>query len=283
MSQPLAYHTVVHALEGRGGWTPSARFASAVAHAIDGHLPYSRYYAAGRARVREGASEGAVERAVRDWLATDLNPVIQTALLTSLTANVVWGYNAYNASANLAVRTSVAHGSPGATRSLRTAAHDPEPCRAGSYAVLGCLLDEVGRKSMSKRAAPSLTGLSRLLGVESMAAADVAAVLEAEGSGVSLGQVAAALGCHPRSLQRALRSEGLAFESLRQAFRLIRANALMRSDDSLTSIAAEVGFSDSAHMARSFRASCGMPPSLLRRIAKGGATPEPKSPSLGGV
>jgi AraC-like DNA-binding protein len=72
------------------------------------------------------------------------------------------------------------------------------------------------------------------------------------------------IGCHQRTLERRLREEGLTAETIRMATRLIRATKRLRSSDSLTAIAMEVGFSDQAQMTRAFRFSCGMTPSLLR-------------------
>lgn len=69
-----------------------------------------------------------------------------------------------------------------------------------------------------------------------------------------------------RSLERKLRAEGLTAEALRQAVRMVRATDRLGSDDSLTTIAIEEGFSDLSHMTRSFKTSAGMQPSLLRRL-----------------
>lgn len=44
-------------------------------------------------------------------------------------------------------------------------------------------------------------------------------------------------------------------------------------------IADEVGFSDLSHMTRAYRTSCGMPPSLVRKVALGDAAPELSVPS----
>jgi len=68
----VAYHVVVNGLEGLAGWTPMSQFASTVGHTLSGHLPHHRYRAAGRARKRDGAAEGAraekpVERSGCAW------------------------------------------------------------------------------------------------------------------------------------------------------------------------------------------------------------------------
>jgi hypothetical protein len=79
----MAYHVVVNALEAASGWTPRSRFAASVAYAINGNLPYPRYRRAGDERMSARTGEGAIVRWVRDWIATDLNPVIQTCRSTS--------------------------------------------------------------------------------------------------------------------------------------------------------------------------------------------------------
>lgn len=278
MTGILAYHTVVHAMEGRSGWTPISRFAASVGHAINGHLSYSRYHLAGKARKRAGAGEEAVERDVRDWLTTDLNPVVQAVRSTKDTSRVIEGYNAYNGSAHLGVQTQVSTLKRGqedntlivAARRPVTTEDDPELCRLGTVVVLHYLLDAVRENERRGRAGAvfSLFDVASQLGVESSAAAEVAQVFDVEGA-MSLAELAGKLGCHPRTLERRLREEGITAEALRQASRLIRATRRLHSADSLTAIAVEEGFSDQAHMTRSFRFSSGMTPSLLRKVVHG--------------
>jgi len=81
---------------------------------------------------------------------------------------------------------------------------------------------------------------------------------------ISVSEVARKIGCHQRTLERRLQKEGLTAETIRTATRLNRATKRLRSDDSLTVIAIEEGFSDQAQMSRAFRKSCGMTPSSLR-------------------
>lgn len=268
----LAYHLVVNALEGASGWTPRSRFASSVAHAINGHLPYSRYIAAGRTRERERASEGEIERLVRDWVATDLNPAIQMARSTSQLAKAVHVYNTYNSSAGLSVRTTVSSVGPNSQsitkRDLLATDEDPAPCRIGSLMVLDYVINTVQRNER-ERLAPkifSLVDIAGYLGVAASAGGEAALVFEREGY-IPVADVARKLGCHPRTLERRLREEGLTAEALRMATRLIRATSRLRSTESLTTIAFDEGFADQAHMSRAFRASCGISPSTVRGLA----------------
>ena len=90
-------------------------------------------------------------------------------------------------------------------------------------------------------------------------------VFEAMGH-VAVGEVARRLGCHQRTLERRLRQQGLTAEALRLASRLINATRRLGSEESLTTIAIDEGFSDLSHMTRAFRRSCGMAPSLCRSL-----------------
>lgn len=272
----LAYHLVVNAMEGASGWTPRSRFASSVAHAINGHLPYSRYIAAGRTRQRERAGEGEIECLVRDWMATDLNPAVQMVRTVNQLAKAIRSYNTYNANAELAVRTTVSSVGPRSAndsqsvtkRDLLTTDEDPAPCRIGTLMVLDSLIGIVQRNER-KHLVPkilSLVDIACYLGVAGSAGGEVALVFEREGY-IPVTDVARKLGCHQRTLERRLREEGLTAEALRTATRLIRATSRLRSTESLTTIALDEGFSDQAHMSRAFRASCGMSPSMLRDMA----------------
>ncbi|MEO8152585.1 MAG: helix-turn-helix domain-containing protein [Rhizobacter sp.] len=286
MSGPLAYHVVVLALEASAGWTPMARFAESILRACQGHLAYQRYLIAGEAREREGATEGVVERLVGDWLATDLNPATQAMRSLRHASNVVWALNSYTQSANVGVRTSIqlvdadAAGAPAlaVNRDLRASPVDPVLCRAGVVSMMSALVAGAGRHAdQGASAQTSITGIAHQLGVQHSAAAEAAAVLENRG-GIKVALLARHLGCHPRTLERRLRAEGVTAELLRRATRLLRASARLRTTDSLTVIATDEGFSDLAHMSRSFKAASGMSASLLRQMAQGGVVAEATLP-----
>lgn len=273
MSQSLAYHVVVHALEGRAGWTPASRFAAAVAHAIDGHLPYERYNAAGRARAAERATEGQIERAIRELMLFDLTPGVRIIGNLSIPQFVIEGFNAYNASSGVAVRTNVSMPRGGgrvpivvAKREMRVSAPDPHPCRLGTLALFDGMVSSAERNAKLGEPVrrPNLSELADMLGARG-AASDAALVFETEGA-MSISELARMLGCHKRSLGRKLKEEGLTAEALRQAVRMIRATDRLGSSESLTTIAIEEGFSDLSHMTRSFKTSAGMQPSLLRKL-----------------
>jgi AraC-like DNA-binding protein len=277
----VAYHLVVRAMEGRGGMDARTRFALAIGHAVDGHLPHVRYREAAAARRREGAGAGSVERSIADWMSTDLNPAVRAISSLRSRANAIWGYNAYNQHAHLAVRTSVdpsdASAGPGAASVRRervTAAEVPELCGVGTIAVLERLLGRAStRGARSDHAPPGIVGVGRLLGVEASASFQVAEAVAAGGP-ADLQSVARLLGASRRSLQRRLAEESTSFEAIRRAARIVAATDALRSEASLAEVAWSCGFSDLPHMARAIKASCGMSPGVLRAMMRGGVEPE---------
>ena len=277
----LAYHVVVRAMEGRAGMDARTRFALAIRHAVDGHLPHLRYREAAVARRRDGAGSESVERAIADWMSTDLNPAVRAIGSLRGRANAIWGYNAYNQHVHLAVRTSVdphdASGPPAAASVRRehvTTAAVPGLCAVGSIAVLERLLGRVANNgARMDPAPPGILGVGRLLGVEASASFHVAEAVAAGGP-IELDAVARMLGASRRSLQRRLAEESTSFEAIRRAARVVAATDALRSDAPLAEVAWRCGFSDLPHMSRAIKASCGMSPGLLRAMLLGGVQPE---------
>lgn len=271
MTGALAYHVVTHAMEAQRGWTPMQCFAASVRHCLNGHLPYQRYYEAGVERRRDGMGESALERLIDERMLIDLNPVTQVARNMDQPTRLIHGFNAYNQTVNLGVR-SRAHGQASARQLLeqrqQVALQDaPALCQQGTQLLLANLLRQVERNA-GGQAMPDITRLSaisQLLGLEATIVHELSLALE-EGYHLPIAQLAAQLGCHQRTLERRLRKAGLTAEMLRQADRLLRATARLRSDASLTDIAVETGFSDHAHMTRAFKTSCGMPPSFFQQL-----------------
>jgi AraC-like DNA-binding protein len=69
-----------------------------------------------------------------------------------------------------------------------------------------------------------------------------------------------------RTLQRALDREGITYRALLERVRMARARALIvETNDLLTEIAQDVGYSDAAHFTRAYKRHFGEPPSALRR------------------
>ncbi len=266
MDTALAYHAVVHALEGRGGHSAAQRFALMVRHALSGHVPHVRYRLAATARRREGIVPSAIESAVNEWLDLDLNPASQAIRGAGSATAAVRAFNAYNASVNLAVRTSVDQPGGRPVRSLVAVVEDLEGCRIGSVAAL----DRLVSQAASAAGVRTITSVAHRLGLDSSVGAHAAEALE-EAGWMPLSELARRLGCAPRTLQRRLREDGLSAEMLRSATRLVRATSRLAGGASLTGIAMEEGFADLPHMSRSFKAACGMSPSLLRQMLAGAA------------
>jgi AraC-like DNA-binding protein len=94
-------------------------------------------------------------------------------------------------------------------------------------------------------------------------------------------QTAAALGIHPRTLQRRLQAEDTSFEKIKDEMRKELAESLLaQSNVSLSHIASLLGYADSSAFSRSCRRWFGEPPSTVRkRLARGQpATPAVSSP-----
>ncbi len=272
MTGALAYHVVTHAMEAQRGWTPMQRFAASVRHCLNGHLPYQRYYEAGLERRRDGMSEDALERLVDEQLLMDLNPVTQVARNVDQPLRLIEGFNVYNQTVNLGVRSRAQRQAASARQLLEQRLQaaqqdDPALCRQGTHFLLANLLRQVERNAM-RQARPDvmrLSVVSRRLGLEATLVHEVSLALEA-GYNLPIAQLALQLGCHQRTLERRLHKFGLTAEMLRQADRLLRATARLRSAASLTDIAVDTGFSDHAHMTRAFKTSCGMPPSFFQQL-----------------
>lgn len=275
MKEPFAYHTVVHALEARRGWTEDRRFAVAVDHCVSGHLAYARYHAAGRQRARDGIGEAGIARLVDDFLETDINPAIAVISALGHPASVLMAYNVYNATANLGVRTSVALANPGgrglqklaARRAMIADSDDPAPCRTATLSVVGAMLEHAQSRGERLHRPMSLSNLAEFLGRGRGVAADVARAIEDDWL-APVASLPRKLGCQKRTLERRLAEVGLTAHALRRADRMMRATAGLFSGDAMTTIALDCGFSDAAHMSRSFRAACGMTPSMLVNIVR---------------
>lgn len=260
-----------------------SQFASSVLHALSGHVPYGRCFQAATSAELRGMSADALERAIVEQLEVDLNPLTQAPKMIGSLEQLVRGYNAYTSGAtNLGVRwkvLAVDAAKPVSRHSVRVQTPtDPVTAQHARFAVLQVSLRRVqanARQGQAERIA-QVSDLSTLLGLTHSAAHEASLVFEQEGE-LALPELARRLGCHPRTLQRRLREEGVGAEALRQACRLLRATNAMSSSQNLAQVAAECGYADQSHMIRAFRRSCGMPPgffmSLLARDPGGPARP----------
>jgi len=270
---------VVRAMEARAGVSPMQRFIATIHSVIQGHLDYNRYVAAGEQRARQGAGAESIARDLRDFFQTDLNPAVRGAHGLTSPSALAYAYNSYNQSAQIAVKTEISL-KPGAgpkgsalstRRTLVQSSVDLELCRVATLLVF----EELQGQAASSRSARHPLGMRGLgdvagtLGLEGSAVAQLAALFETQGF-MPIGVAARALGCHQRTLERLLKKEGITAEGIRMAVRILRAHQRFIGHESLTTIAHDEGFSDLAHMTRSFRASCGMTPTLLRQVLQYG-------------
>jgi AraC-like DNA-binding protein len=96
--------------------------------------------------------------------------------------------------------------------------------------------------------------------------------LDAAGA-LAVDKAARRLGLSTRSLQRALQQGGTTYRIELKSFRIRRAQELLRhGEESLTRIAAEVGFSSAQHLATAFRRAVGETPSAWRAGHRGTAS-----------
>jgi AraC-like DNA-binding protein len=88
---------------------------------------------------------------------------------------------------------------------------------------------------------------------------------------LSVAQLARRHGCTPRFIQRLLESEGTSFTEYLLAQRLARAHRMLtdprRSDEKISMIALDVGFSDLSYFNRTFRRRYGDTPSGIRVLS----------------
>lgn len=268
----VAYHTVVQAMEGQAGCDPVRRFALAVTHALDGHAAYSRYYLAGEKRQRSGSGTAWMERTLRDWMATDVNPIENTCRVVRTEGQIVRASNTYNQRVNLGVKTLLGDFSGPLSLAQRRSATPTFPrdlaiCRDMTLMKMELLCAEVRGRTRVEAGFQVLTlrNVLRYLGLEASPYGQILAVIE-ERPLAQAAEIARCLGVRQRTLERRAREGGLTVDAIRQAARLVRATQRLNEATPLTRIAAEEGYADLAHMTREFRRACGVPPSLIRKV-----------------
>lgn len=105
---------------------------------------------------------------------------------------------------------------------------------------------------------------------------------------LSLSEVAAEVGCQPRTLERVLKDRGTTFREQRDRRRMRRAASVLFGGAEVRDAANASGFAHQRHFATAFRRAYGIPPSrvrtaglladrIRRRIASPQASPETKA------
>lgn len=261
----MAYGTLVHILERQVGFSPRQFFAAAIAHILDGQLPLARFHAAGHLCEGRRVTEGQVAREVDAMSDYDLNPFLQCMLACATPAQALRIHASYmQRSTYIRVPTHLALAGGGFrihTRRVPAELTDVSICRDSHLAAMNMIATRIQRGAVPPP--PTLGLLVDRLQPGLPAVADACAALDAE-PGMSVTRLAAETGCRLRTLQRALARAGVTGENLRRAAMLLRATSQLRSRRTLTEIAHDAGYSDLAHMTRSFVTSCGVTPTGLR-------------------
>jgi AraC-like DNA-binding protein len=269
----MAARVLHDALAPRGAEAcrPAARFAQAVGRVVNGVVSHDAYARAARAASAGGMTPRQVQRNLADAAAWDASALAALFPADLNTRAFEQRWNALNESATFGVVTVVVapdtQSSKAATirRTPRTYERD-DPLRAALSE--GCI------EWLATRAAEhvhtgerALTSLSLRLALERSAVHEAVTCLYAEPA-ADLEQCAAELAVSPRTLQRQLARDGLAFGVLRQAVRLTIAGQRMREQaESITVTAHAAGFYDSAHLTHAWQQACGLTPSVWRSIA----------------
>jgi AraC-like DNA-binding protein len=253
---------------GTAAGKPAARFAQAVERVVNGVVSHETYARAARAANASGVTPWQARRNLADAAASDASPLAALFPPGLTTRAFEHRWNALNEAATFGVLTVVAaSGTKTATirRTPRTPEHDDRLRAALSEGCIEWLATRAAEESRLDEHA--LLAVSLRLGLDRSAVHEAAARLYAEPT-ADLEQCAADLAVSPRTLQRQLEREGLAFGVLRQAVRLTIAGQRMRSQaESITATAHAAGFYDSAHLTHAWQQACGLTPSLWRAIA----------------
>lgn len=247
---------------------PRQLFGWSVERLVNGFVDHCDYVQTIRQAHRQVFASDRLDRRVRELIALDINPVADLLLGASCEQAFERRWNDFNRSASLGVETIVSI-EPVMTvqRQERSESEFAAFRMDVTAACLDYLLTVVG-SARERREKPSrLQTQLKLLGITSAVIEETILHLKDEPSD-GLTDCAARLTTSRRTLQRELASFGLTFRTLRQAVRLSIAGETMRAKTmTLTEIAQVAGFFDSAHLVRSWKQSCGLPPSLYRELA----------------
>lgn len=269
----MAYALLALALESeRAALSPKGFFAHSISNLLNLHTPLKRYHEAGRAFRASGGSASRLEALLRHHVQLDLNPFVQCMAASRSEDGALAIHAEYNRRAKgLTIRTEIRLGFGGKlelTKRERSSSSgsDPTVCQDAHLVAMDAIVSAATQSEPRPR---TLGSLAEGIGLGETVGLDVAAVFD-HASRTTVDAMGRELGCHPRTLQRQLRREGLSLESVKRASMLLKATSMLSGSATLTQIAYEAGYSDQAHMTRSFVASCSLPPSLLRSAMKTG-------------
>lgn len=230
-----------------------------------------------------------IDSRLRELIASDANPIVPLVLESGSAAVMATRWNALHRGWQLPIDTLLDSDSGGERKLVRHCHAEGVDCELQGRIMASCigLLDSaVGTGPRAIKPATGLDALVQAQGFERSVVAEGLQLLQDLPDKLPLPRVAQALGCTTRTLQRELQRFGLTWPALRTALRLHRAAAHLRHGTrSLTEIAHDSGFYDSAHFANAFRRSAGVSPSLYRSIARDApsAHGDPSAPAAPGT
>lgn len=237
--QALGFKLVLRELKARLSAPLRMQMPWVLADVIDGTLPASVF--AQLARVHQAIDHGDTDlaRAYAEFRHTQLNP---------LAAVYRWGLDP-----DVLLARTLRHDDP----SL------PPLLASPSWFASGLRQSEGGAPLTHK--AQALSEAAAFYQQQRTATYAVLTLLERAGI-PHAPELAHTLNCSLRTLERHLQAEGSSVAVLRSAVRLVRANAQLRTQAHLSTIAFEQRFADQAHMTRCFIRSCGLTPRTLQLL-----------------
>lgn len=266
MSGFRTYH-LLEAVISPPAFDPKRLFAWSVHRMVNGFVDHHDYVQLATRVHAQPPAWSRLERQIGDLIRMDINPVSEMFQEAVSTPALLQRWNGFNRFAQLGVQTIASlepefgvlrqeHGSA-AVSSFRTD-------------VTTLCLETLLRSAHSdgKRAYRPfpLLALFDALGVNNPTIEDaIQHIYDHPANG--LADCAIALCTTKRTLQRNLSDHALSFRMLRQAVRLSIASGAIRKDaNSLTDIAIDAGFFDSAHFVHAWKQSCGLSPSRYREL-----------------
>ena len=210
-----------------------------------------------------------------EQIAIDTNPLVRCTSAAHSANAAFEMHRAYEAKAQIAIRTISEPLPNGSARILRRIVPsnliDLSICRDAHLAALDLICQAIARNSAADpKLELTLSSVAQSLGLRNSCAFEAALALE-EDPTLKVSTVAKRLGWQTRTLERWLHKEGLTGMAIKRGAMIIHATSLLPGPLSLTEIAHASGYSDLAHMSRAFMVSCALTPSQLRSCVRRGA------------
>lgn len=274
MTRAAAYHSLMRSVQS-DRLDDRTLLRDSIKSILQGFVSNDVYWAASAA-VKSGRT---VRACARELTAMDINPVALLLRASTDMDSFIAGWNGFHSKWMLAVDTQLRSSSDGslAYRRQSPAAVDVE---AICEKVIEGVIEEIAPRPLLRVAGPTVQStrdahhpaleLLRLGAAGGMTSALIYELLAllSEDLSTSITAAATRLRMSTRRLQRELQKNELVFPEVRTACRLLKAAHLLRTSRcSVTEVALDCGFFDSAHFARSFVVSTGVSATEYRAIA----------------